>query len=106
MAPTVAEANDMKMVKIVEVAPRDGLQNETATVPTDAKVAFVDALGETGVSEIEASAFVSSRKIPQLSDGLEVFHRIQRKEGVVYSALVPNRRGLDSALPQPHTLPD
>ncbi len=86
------------MVKIVEVGPRDGLQNEAATIPTDAKVAFVNALSETGVSEIEVSAFVSPRRVPQLSDSEEVFRRISRREGVIYSALVPNEKGYDRAI--------
>jgi hydroxymethylglutaryl-CoA lyase len=86
------------MVKIVEVGPRDGLQNESATIPTEAKVAFVDALSGTGVGEIEVSAFVSPRKVPQLGDAGDVFRRIRRREGVVYSALVPNEQGLDRAL--------
>jgi hydroxymethylglutaryl-CoA lyase len=85
-------------MKIVEVGPRDGLQNETATVPTAAKVAFVDALSSSGVSEIEVSAFVSPRKVPQLGDAAEVFQRIRREDRVTYSALVPNQRGLDRAL--------
>lgn len=86
------------MVNIVEVGPRDGLQNETATIPSEAKVALVDALSETGVGEIEVSAFVAPRKIPQLADAEDVFRRIRRQTGVVYSALVPNTRGLDRAL--------
>lgn len=85
-------------MKIVEVGPRDGLQNETATVPTDAKIAFVNALSETGVGEIEVSAFVSSRRVPQLADAEAVFGGIARKDGVVYSALVPNERGLERAM--------
>ena len=88
----------MRTLKIVEVAPRDGLQNETAHVPTEAKVAFVDALSATGVSEIEVSAFVSPRRVPQLADAREVFRKISRRDGVVYSALVPNERGLDRAI--------
>ena len=86
------------MVNIVEVGPRDGLQNESATIPTEAKVAFVDALSGTGVGEIEVSAFVAPRKVPQLGDAGEVFRRIDRRKGVVYSALVPNEQGLDRAL--------
>lgn len=86
------------MIRIVEVGPRDGLQNETAGVPSEAKVAFVNALSETGVSEIEVSAFVSPKWIPQLADAGEVFKGIFRKQGVVYSALVPNLKGLDRAL--------
>ena len=84
-------------MRIVEVGPRDGLQNEPATVPTDAKVAFVDALGETGVSEIEVSSFVSPKWVPQLADADEVFRRIRRVPGVLYSALVPNEKGLERA---------
>lgn len=86
------------MIRIVEVGPRDGLQNETAPVPTDVKVAFVDALSGTGVSEIEASAFVSPKWIPQLADAENVFRGIARNPSVAYSALVPNERGLDRAL--------
>lgn len=85
-------------MRIVEVGPRDGLQNETAPVPTAAKIAFVDALSASGVGEIEVSAFVSPRWVPQLSDAAEVFSGITRRKGVVYSALVPNRQGLDQAL--------
>jgi hydroxymethylglutaryl-CoA lyase len=86
------------MVKIVEVGPRDGLQNETATVPAAAKVDFVNALSETGVSEIEVSAFVSPRKVPQLGDAEYVFGGLQRRAGIVYSALVPNVQGLERSL--------
>lgn len=86
------------MIKIVEVGPRDGLQNETAPVPTTAKVAFVDALSASGLAEIEVSAFVSPRWVPQLSDASDVFRRIHRRPGVLYSALVPNEKGLDRAL--------
>ncbi|MGA6927533.1 MAG: hydroxymethylglutaryl-CoA lyase [Desulfosarcina sp.] len=85
-------------MKIVEVGPRDGLQNETAPIPTGVKIAFVNALSLTGVDEIEVSAFVSPRWIPQLSDAQEVFEGISRRKGVVYSALVPNERGLDRAI--------
>ena len=86
------------MIKIVEVGPRDGLQNETAMVPTSAKVTFVDALSESGVSEIEVSAFVSGKMVPQLRDAAAVFQGIRKKKGVIYSALVPNIKGLDSAV--------
>ena len=84
--------------RVVELAPRDGLQNEAATIPTATKVALVDALSKTGVPEIEVSAFVSGRWVPQLADAEEVFRRIERAPGVVYSALVPNLKGLDRAL--------
>lgn len=86
------------MIRIVEVGPRDGLQNETATVSTDIKTAFVNALSETGVDEIEVSAFVSPRRVPQLGDAEAVFRDIERKKGVVYSALVPNMQGLERAV--------
>jgi hydroxymethylglutaryl-CoA lyase len=85
-------------MRIVEVGPRDGLQNETAAVPAAAKIAFVNALSLSGVAEIEVSAFVSPRRVPQLGDAGEVFGGITRHPGVVYSALVPNRKGLEQAL--------
>src|SRR6185503_21010148 len=85
------------VIRIVEVGPRDGLQNESEVVPTAVKVAFVDALSKSGVAEIEAGSFVSPRAIPQLADSDEVFRRIERLPGVIYSALVPNERGLERA---------
>jgi hydroxymethylglutaryl-CoA lyase len=88
----------MPSIKLVEVAPRDGLQNEAIPIPTNTKVAFVDALSATGVSEIEVSAFVSPRRVPQLGDAKRVFRKISRKDGVIYSALVPNERGFDRAI--------
>ncbi len=86
------------MIRIVEVGPRDGLQNEKQSIPTDVKVAFVNALSATGADEIEASAFVSPKWVPQLADAEEVFARIAREPGVIYSALVPNEQGLERAL--------
>lgn len=86
------------MIRIVEVGPRDGLQSEPGTVPTEAKVAYIDALSAAGLSEIEASAFVSPKWIPQLADAEEVFRRIRRTPGVIYSALVPNLQGMERAL--------
>jgi hydroxymethylglutaryl-CoA lyase len=85
-------------IRIVEVGPRDGLQNEKAVVPTELKVAFVDALSETGVDEIEVSSFVSPEWVPQLADAEAVFRAIRRSPQVVYSALVPNAKGLERAL--------
>ena len=85
-------------VRVVEVGPRDGLQNESKTVPTDLKVAFVDALSDAGYEEIEVSAFVSPQWVPQLADAEEVFARIRRRDSTVYSALVPNERGFERAL--------
>lgn len=86
------------MIRIVEVGPRDGLQNESAIIPTATKVAFVDALSATGVDEIEASAFVSPLWVPQLADAERVLGAIRRAPTVAYSALVPNEKGLDRAL--------
>ncbi len=84
-------------IRITEVGPRDGLQSERDIVSTEDKVSFVDALSQTGVAEIEAGSFVSAQAIPQLADSDEVFQKITRKPGVVYSALVPNERGLERA---------
>ncbi|MCW5947324.1 MAG: hydroxymethylglutaryl-CoA lyase [Fimbriimonadales bacterium] len=85
-------------IKIVEVGPRDGLQNEKSIIPTETKIAFVDALSSSGLTEIEVSSFVSPKWVPQLADALEVFRGITRVPGVVYSALVPNEVGLDRAI--------
>jgi isopropylmalate/homocitrate/citramalate synthase len=85
-------------VTIVEVGPRDGLQNEPSIVPTPLKIAFVDRLTAAGHSAIEVSAFVSPKWVPQMGDAADVFAGITPKPGVRYSALVPNRAGLDRAL--------
>jgi len=85
-------------VRIVEVGPRDGLQNEAARIATDTKVQFVDLLSEAGFAWIEASSFVHPKAVPQMADADEVFLAIRKKPGVRYVALVPNPRGLDRAL--------
>jgi hydroxymethylglutaryl-CoA lyase len=85
-------------VTMYEVGPRDGLQNESRMVPTDDKVNLIDALSQTGLRAIEITSFVNPKWIPQLADGGEVSRRIARKPGLVYSALVPNRQGLDAAI--------
>ncbi len=85
-------------VRVYEVGPRDGLQNESRMVPTEEKIAFVNALSKTGLQSIEITSFVSPRWIPQLADGREVATSVDRPEGVHMSALVPNRRGLDNAI--------
>ncbi len=87
-----------KHVTVYEVGPRDGLQNESRMVATADKIAFIDKLSRTGLAFIEISSFVNPKWIPQLADAVEVSLGIARKAGVVYSALVPNRRGLDAAL--------
>ena len=85
-------------VTIVEVGPRDGLQNEPGTVATDVKVAFVDRLAATGLSVVEATSFVHPKWVPQLADAAEVLAGITPVEGVRYPVLVPNETGLDRAL--------
>jgi hydroxymethylglutaryl-CoA lyase len=86
-----------KPIRIVEVGPRDGLQNEKVIIPTEVKVAFVDALSGAGFDEIEVSSFVSPKWVPQLADAEAVFAQITRRPGVRYSALVPNQAGLERA---------
>ncbi|MGH2560404.1 MAG: hydroxymethylglutaryl-CoA lyase [Thermomicrobiales bacterium] len=85
-------------VTVVEVGPRDGLQNEPRTVPTAAKIAFIDALADAGLPVIEATSFVSPAAVPQLSDADLVMGGIKRKPGVRYPVLVPNERGLSRAI--------
>jgi hydroxymethylglutaryl-CoA lyase len=87
-----------KKVTIYEVGPRDGLQNEARQVPTADKIRFIDALVASGIRDIEITSFVSPKWIPQLADASEVARGVQRPPGVRMSALVPNRRGLDTAL--------
>jgi len=92
--------NDISLprhVKIVEVGPRDGLQNESAFVPTADKIAFVNRLADAGHTTIEVSAFVSPTWVPQMADAAEVFAGITRRPGVRYTALVPNLQGLARA---------
>lgn len=84
--------------RLVEVGPRDGLQHEKATVPLDAKVAFIDALSETGLREIESGAFLDPRSSPKTANSEQVFARIKRAPGVIYSAFVSGEAGLDLAL--------
>ncbi len=85
-------------VTVVEVGPRDGLQNEKASISTADKIAFIDRLSEAGHAVIEVSAFVSPKWVPQMADAQQVFAGIARRPGVRYSALVPNRAGLHRAL--------
>ena len=85
-------------VSIIEVSPRDGLQNEARILPVDVKVELVDRLTAAGFQFIEVTSFVSPTRIPQLADAAEVMARIRRRDGVRYSVLVPNMTGLDRAL--------
>ncbi|MDX6594365.1 MAG: hydroxymethylglutaryl-CoA lyase [Gaiellales bacterium] len=85
-------------VTVVEVGPRDGLQNEAAVVPTDAKVRFVEQLAAAGLPVVEVTSFVHPAAVPQLADADQVLPAVRRREGVRYPVLVPNERGLDRAL--------
>jgi len=85
-------------VSIYEVSPRDGLQNESAQVATHAKVRLIESLVEAGLKRVEVTSFVSPKWVPQMADADQVCQMIERKEGVSYSALVPNARGLERAM--------
>lgn len=85
-------------VCVVEVGPRDGLQNEPQAVPTAEKVRLVERLAAAGLSRIEAGSFVSARSVPSMADSSEVLRSISRLPGVIYSGLVPNVKGLEAAL--------
>lgn len=85
-------------VKVVEVGPRDGLQNESELIPGEVKQRFIAALADAGFSEIEATSFVSPRWVPQLADAAEISASLQPRDGLIYTALVPNEKGLDLAL--------
>ncbi len=89
---------DHPHVRICEVGPRDGLQNEAQFVSTKDKVQLINLLSATGLSYIEAASFVSPKWVPQMADGIDVFARITRERGVVYAALTPNLMGYQDAL--------
>src|SRR5688572_26802272 len=84
-------------VRLVEVGPRDGLQNERGTVTTEVKVELIERLADAGLPAVEATAFVSPKWIPQMADHTEVLERIRRKPGVSYPVLTPNLKGLEAA---------
>jgi hydroxymethylglutaryl-CoA lyase len=90
--------NRPQQVRIVEVGPRDGLQNEAARIPTDVKVEFINRLGQAGFGWIETTSFVHPKAVPQLADADQVFRAIEKQPGVRYPVLVPNPRGLSRAL--------
>ena len=81
-------------VRIYEVGPRDGLQNEQTPIPTDAKLRFLSLLADAGLREIEATSFVAPKAVPQLADADDLMERLERRAGVRYPVLVPNERGL------------
>ncbi len=85
-------------VIVTEVGPRDGLQNERALVPVEAKVDLVESLVEAGLRHIEVTSFVSPKWVPQLADAAEVYRRVRKREGVRYIVLTPNRKGMERAL--------
>jgi hydroxymethylglutaryl-CoA lyase len=87
-----------RSVRLVEVGPRDGLQNEQGMVPTGVKVALIDLLSEAGMPAIEATSFVSPKWVPQMADAADVMARIRRKPGVRYPVLTPNMKGFVAAL--------
>ena len=84
-------------VRIVEVGPRDGLQNERGEVPTEIKVELIERLADAGLPAVEATAFVSPKWVPQMADHTEVLERIRRKPGVAYPVLTPNLKGFEAA---------
>ena len=88
----------VESVKIVEVGPRDGLQNEKVTIPTEAKVEYITTLADAGLRVIEAGAFVSPKWVPQMADTADVYRNIPKDPGVEYPVLVPNMKGLERAI--------
>src|SRR2546421_469534 len=87
-----------KAVRIVEVGPRDGLQNEATNVATEKKAEFVKLLAAAGLRDIEVASFVHPKWIPQLADALKLINLLEPLQGVRYSALVPNMKGLERAI--------
>ncbi|HET6316131.1 MAG TPA: hydroxymethylglutaryl-CoA lyase [Chloroflexota bacterium] len=87
-----------KQVRIIDVGPRDGLQNEPAHIPTDVKIRYVDMLTDAGYEWIEVTSFVHPKAVPQMADADQVFRSIRKKPGVRYTVLVPNPRGLERAI--------
>ncbi|MBV8636192.1 MAG: hydroxymethylglutaryl-CoA lyase, partial [Burkholderiaceae bacterium] len=85
-------------VKIVEVGPRDGLQNEKETISAEVKIELVNRLSRAGFSNVEAASFVSPKWVPQMATSAEVMAAIERKPGTIYSALTPNMKGFEAAL--------
>lgn len=98
MSPELGAPVGDNAVRVVEVGPRDGLQNERVFVSTSTKLGFVNALADAGLRDVEVTSFVHPQAVPQLRDAEAVFQGVQRKAGVRYSALVPNMRGLQRAL--------
>ncbi|HRO58662.1 MAG TPA: hydroxymethylglutaryl-CoA lyase [Burkholderiaceae bacterium] len=91
-------ATEKERVRIVEVGPRDGLQNEKQSIPTAVKLELIDRLGAAGLSAIEATSFVSPKWVPQMADHTEVMRELKRRPGVDYPVLTPNLKGFEAAL--------
>jgi hydroxymethylglutaryl-CoA lyase len=89
--------NKTRDVTIIEVGPRDGLQNEPQFISTSTKIDLINALSDTGLAHIEVTSFVNPQRIPQLADNIEVYQHIRKHPGVIYSALVPNLKGMEAA---------
>lgn len=89
-----------KKVEIIEVGPRDGLQNEANFIPTEDKISLINALNKTGIKRMEATSFVHPAYVPQMKDAKEVFEGIEQASDIQYMALVPNKRGFDMAIEQ------
>ncbi len=87
-----------RKVRVVEVGPRDGLQNESEIIATAAKIQFIELLNQAGFATIEVTSFVSPRAIPQLADAAQVYSAVTRRPGTTYPVLVPNRQGMERAL--------
>lgn len=87
-----------KYVTLVEVGPRDGLQNEPGQIPPEVKIELVERLAAAGLPAVEAGAFVSAKRVPQMADSADLYKHLHRKPGVRYPALVPNMQGLEAAL--------
>jgi hydroxymethylglutaryl-CoA lyase len=85
-------------VRLVDVGPRDGLQNERGVVPADVKATLIEMLADAGLPGVEATSFVSPKWVPQMADAAEVMSRVHRRAGVIYSVLVPNMKGFEGAL--------
>ncbi|HEY0840775.1 MAG TPA: hydroxymethylglutaryl-CoA lyase [Vulgatibacter sp.] len=96
--PTLLGRSLPREVSIYEVGPRDGLQNESAVVPTEGKLRLIGALADAGLKRIEITSFVSPKWIPPLADSLDVATKVGTRDGVTWSALVPNAKGLESAV--------
>ena len=91
-----------RKVRIVDVAPRDGLQNEPGSVPASVKIELIERLQDAGLAAVEATAFVSPKWVPQMADSAEVMAGIRKRPGVAYPVLVPNMKGFEAEIGRAH----